>query len=154
MTGLDLVIARLPKPLRLGPKGTNTTRSYRSWCPVCEAHGQPLSLAETRDALPLIHCFGGCSPLDVLQALGLGWSDILPKLAWHFVKGNAGPSAWGSLAAALDALFDAHCRVLATCAPGTDEVGGEVALRALLEAGEAMQHVKSMARRAMRGDSK
>ena len=34
------------------------------------------------DGKVLIHCFGGCETIDVLQAVGLNWSDIQPPRQW------------------------------------------------------------------------
>ena len=115
----------------------------------------PLSLAQASDGRLLLHCFGGCDAKSVLGALGLNWDDVLPRrMSEKRVKGNGGPASWGSLAGAVDALHDAHCRLLATCSLVMEAGEVEAALRALLAAGEAMQAVKDMARRVMSGGAK
>ncbi|RZZ88920.1 hypothetical protein [Pseudoxanthomonas winnipegensis] len=35
-----------------------------------------------RDGKVLLHCFGGCKAIEVLEAVGLGWSDIMPPRSW------------------------------------------------------------------------
>ncbi len=149
MNPLDTIFSRLPHPPRKAPARGGAVRAYRAACPVCESHGMPLSLAESSNGLPLLHCFGGCSQEELLGALGLTWGDVLPKPAQQHVPSNGGPSTWGALAAAIDALHHAHCRVLATCSPAMKTGEIEAALRAVLDAGAAMEQVKAMARQAM-----
>jgi len=148
---LDLVLSRLPKPARKAPARAGVARAFRAGCPACEGHGMPLSLAETQDGWLLLHCFAGCSVGEVLAALGLSWDDVLPQQATaHMVKSNGGPTAWGALAAAVDGLRHCHARLL-----GAAQVGdAEQQMRAFLDAGEAMQKVQQMARRAMREGGK
>lgn len=146
---IDLLIARLPKPPRKATARSGITRAYRSHCPHCAGHGLPLSIAETSDGRLLLHCFAGCEPATVLQAVGLTWDHVLPpRPAAHHAAGNAGPAAWGALFSALDALQQAHCALLAACT--TAEIDTEAALAALLNAGSSMERVRDMARRAAR----
>ncbi len=47
----------------------------------CSSHDdrQPsLSLVELNDGRILIHCFAGCAPIDVLNAVGLEMADLFP----------------------------------------------------------------------------
>ena len=47
----------------------------------CPAHtdGTPsLSVRQLNDDRILLHCFGGCGALDVLDAVGLEWADLFP----------------------------------------------------------------------------
>lgn len=151
---LDLILLRLPKPPRPAATRAGIARAFRAHCPACGGHGMPLSLAETKDGLPLIHCFSGCEAGEVLQALGLDFADVLQQRMQKAGKGNGGPTTWGSLAAALDALHQAHCLVLAACSPSLHSAEIEDALAALLGAGEVMGQVKNMARKAMREGAK
>jgi hypothetical protein len=51
------------------------------WVASCPAHddrGPSLSIAE-RDGKLLLHCFAGCEAEDVLGAVGLRWTDVLPE---------------------------------------------------------------------------
>lgn len=158
MSALETVLSRLPTPPRKAPaRRGKTLRAFRATCPVCEGHGMPLDMAETQDGRLLLYCHAHKCEFDaVLAALGLTPADVLPDRAQaHHVPGNCGPAAaWGALAAAIDALHQAHCRLLATCSPAMKAGEIEAALRALLDAGEAMEAVKAMARRAMRESSK
>lgn len=53
------------------------------WVACCPAHDskskQSLSIAETTDGRVLIHDFGGCSALEVLEALDLDFSALFPE---------------------------------------------------------------------------
>ena len=152
MSALDLVISRLQKRPRKAPAKSGIEQAYRAQCPVCAGHGMPLSLAETADGRLLLHCFGRCEAEAVLTSLGLVWGDVLPQDSHTTnIHGNGGPAAWGALAAGIDALHQAHCDLLAasSLAMQTGEI--EAALRAYLDAGEAAQQIKVMARIAMRG---
>lgn len=48
-------------------------------CPAHDDHGPSLSIAETVDGRVLIHDFGGCSPDEVLEAMGLDFADLFPE---------------------------------------------------------------------------
>lgn len=151
MSALDLILSRLPGEVRKAPSRGGVARAYRSACPACSGHGLPLSVAETRAGGLLLHCFSGCEPVDLLVVLGLDWQSVLPAAPLaHHVHRAGEPAAWGSLAAAVDGLMTAHCRVLAACSPAMQAGEIEAALWAILDAGEAMQQVKSMARRALK----
>lgn len=53
------------------------------WVACCPSHEskskQSLSIAETADGRVLVHCFGGCSALEVLEALDLEFADLFPE---------------------------------------------------------------------------
>jgi hypothetical protein len=69
---IDLILAKIPQYTQHGA-------NYRACCP---GHGgdnpTTLSLTEAEDGKPLIHCFKGCNPEVVLNALGLTWADLFP----------------------------------------------------------------------------
>jgi hypothetical protein len=51
------------------------------WTARCPAHddkGPSLAIRHADDGRILLHCFAGCSPLAVLDALGLEWADLFP----------------------------------------------------------------------------
>ena len=51
------------------------------WLARCPAHADrspSLSIRETSDGRVLVHDFAGCGAIDVLDALGLEWSDLFP----------------------------------------------------------------------------
>ncbi|HEY0878136.1 MAG TPA: hypothetical protein VGE10_06760 [Zeimonas sp.] len=53
------------------------------WVACCPAHESKsrasLSIAEAADGRVLMHCFGGCAPLAVLEAVGLDFADLFPE---------------------------------------------------------------------------
>lgn len=54
---------------------------WRALCPACGGRSRKLAVAE-REGRVLLHCFGGCPALVVLEAVGLGWADIMPPRHW------------------------------------------------------------------------
>ena len=67
----DLLLQRLDK---VKPTGKDC------WIACCPAHGDKspsLSIREIDDRT-LIHCFGGCGAIEVLEAVGLDWSALYP----------------------------------------------------------------------------
>jgi hypothetical protein len=60
----------------LEPKGPQHKFTCR--CPAHEDRDPSLSVCEGADRRALVHCFAGCDPGDVVQALGLQWGDLFP----------------------------------------------------------------------------
>lgn len=54
---------------------------WRAMCPACGGRSRKLAVAE-REGRVLLHCFGGCKSIEVLEAVGLGWPDIMPPRHW------------------------------------------------------------------------
>src|SRR5690606_28172104 len=54
---------------------------WTAQCPAHEDDRPSLRLASGQDGRPLLHCMAGCAPDDVLGALELTWSDVLPPRA-------------------------------------------------------------------------
>jgi len=83
----DILLSRLPQPKRAGPN---------RWIVRCPAHydkGPSLAIRETDDGRTLVHCFAGCSAHEVVAAVGLSLSDLMPPrpLAVDRVKGERRP---------------------------------------------------------------
>jgi hypothetical protein len=54
---------------------------YRDACPAHEGTSRSsLSIKETDDGRVLLHCFAGCSALDVVHAVGLELSDLFVRV--------------------------------------------------------------------------
>jgi hypothetical protein len=73
--GVDIFLSRLDKVRRTGRD---------SWIACCPAHDDKhpsLSIREKDDGKPLLHCFAGCSNEEILAALGLDASVLLPRAA-------------------------------------------------------------------------
>ena len=72
MTPIETVVARL---------GDSVRRSGAGWIGRCPAHDDrapSLSATEGDDGRVLLHCHAGCSPEDVVAALGLTMADLFP----------------------------------------------------------------------------
>jgi hypothetical protein len=70
---VDALLSCLDRVRRTGPA---------TWIGRCPAHRDrhpSLSIRETGDGIVLLHCFGGCSAVDVVAAVGLELSDLFPR---------------------------------------------------------------------------
>lgn len=70
-TPLDVLLSRLDDVRRSG-------RGWRSRCPACGGKSHKVSIAEADNGAVLLHAFCGCSPAEVLQAVGLSLGDLFP----------------------------------------------------------------------------
>lgn len=60
------------------------------WVACCPSHDDKspsLSIKETSEGMVLIHCFAGCSPLEVLGAVGMTFEDVMPERLGDPIKG-------------------------------------------------------------------
>jgi hypothetical protein len=73
--GLDLVVARLTER-GCGPKPCGSEWSARCPCPEHDDKTPSLSVGEGKNGKPVLHCFAGCQPDEVIAALGLTWRDL------------------------------------------------------------------------------
>ena len=48
-------------------------------CPAHEDKSPSLTIKELPDGRILIHCFAGCSPLEIVNAVGLTMGDLFPE---------------------------------------------------------------------------
>lgn len=51
---------------------------YTARCPSHDDKTPSLSLCQLSDGRVLIHCFAGCSPLDILNSVGMEMADLFP----------------------------------------------------------------------------
>ena len=68
----DALLARLEKVQKTG---------HNRWKACCPAHDDKtpsLGIREEDDGRVLLHCFAGCSALDVITAVGLEWDALFP----------------------------------------------------------------------------
>lgn len=56
-------------------------KGWRARCPSCGGRSRKLSVTES-DGRVLLHCFGGCKAIEVLESVGLSWSDVMPPRHW------------------------------------------------------------------------
>ena len=68
-----LILDRL-QGVRANGRGKHMAR-----CPSHQDKSPSLSIRELDDGRTLIHCFGGCSTVDVLASLGLEMGDLFPE---------------------------------------------------------------------------
>lgn len=66
------LLARLERVRKSGP------RSWSARCPSHADKGPSLRVTDTDDGKILIHCFAGCSPAEIVGAIGVNLSDLFP----------------------------------------------------------------------------
>ena len=70
---VDAILQRCDKVRETGPG------KWVACCPSHEDRSPSLAIKECSDGRTLIHCFAGCEVEDVLGAVGLTYSDIMPE---------------------------------------------------------------------------
>lgn len=96
----DNLLSRLDKVKQTG---------HGKWIACCPAHGDKspsLSIRETDDGTILVHCFAGCSAVEIISAVGLQMSDLFPEKQTYLHRPSKRPKI-----SAHDAL---HCLGLET----------------------------------------
>lgn len=73
-----ILVARLDGVRERGPG------CWIARCPAHEDRTPSLSVRETQDGTILLHCFAGCSPADILAAVGLELRDLFPRRPEHY----------------------------------------------------------------------
>lgn len=77
MSNLENLLSKLDKVRRIGHG------RYKALCPAHDDRSPSLAIKDVEDRI-LLHCFCGCETSDVLAAIGLTFTDIMPEQ----VKGN------------------------------------------------------------------
>lgn len=63
-------------------KGTRKAgKSWMACCPAHDDHTPSLGITEASDGKVLIHCFAGCKPGEVVEAVGLSMKDLFGREA-------------------------------------------------------------------------
>ncbi len=70
---IETLISRLDGVKETGPG------KYLSRCPAHADRSPSLAIKDGDDGRVLIHCFAGCETEDVLSAIGMTFSDIMPE---------------------------------------------------------------------------
>lgn len=60
-------------------KVTGKPPHWRARCPACFDKSPSLGIKEVEDGKILLHCFAGCGPSDIMDAIGMSLSDLMPK---------------------------------------------------------------------------
>lgn len=74
MSNINTLLSRLDKVQRIG------NGRYKAACPAHDDRSPSLAIKED-DGRLLLHCFSGCQTIDILSAVNLGFSDIMPEKA-------------------------------------------------------------------------
>ena len=69
---IDILLSKLEM---VRPNGNG---KYLARCPAHTDKSPSLSIKETEDGKILIHCFSGCSVFDIVSAVGMQLSDLMP----------------------------------------------------------------------------
>jgi len=75
---IDNLLSRLQN---VKPSGIN---EYKARCPHHEDKSPSLSIKELPDDRILINCFAGCSPLEILNSIGMSFEDLYPARQGEF----------------------------------------------------------------------
>ena len=67
---IDIFLSRLTKVTRVG------SGKYKACCPAHEDKNPSMAIKVGPNGQVVFHCFAGCTPLDVVGAIGLQFSDL------------------------------------------------------------------------------
>lgn len=84
MNGLEVLLSRLKKVRKNG-------KDYLACCPAHQDKSPSLTIAEKADGKVLIHCFAGCSPAEIVAAVGMNLSELMPESLRHHGKKEPRP---------------------------------------------------------------
>jgi hypothetical protein len=110
MTPVERMLSRLEKV-----KGRNG-----SWTACCPAHNDKspsLAIREGEDGRVLLHCFGGCETINVIQALGMDMNDLFPpRREWSGENHSTKPMKPAFYASDLLRIISFECLIVSICA--------------------------------------
>lgn len=72
--GIDQLLSRLE-----GLRGGNGVGRWIARCPAHEDRSPSLTIRAEDDGRILLHCFAGCSAVDIVGAMGLAMTDLFPE---------------------------------------------------------------------------
>ncbi len=70
---IEILLSRLESVKETG------NGKYIARCPAHEDRSPSLAIKEGDDGRVLLHCFAGCETQDVLSAIGMTFSDVMPE---------------------------------------------------------------------------
>ena len=70
---IDTLLSRLEGVRRRGD------HQWMARCPAHDDHDPSLSVKVGTEDRLLVYCFGGCSPSDIMSAIGMSLSDLFPE---------------------------------------------------------------------------
>lgn len=68
---------------RLNKVKSTGRNSWLACCPAHDDRSPSLSIKEEADGHILLHCFAGCSAVDVVGAVGIDIGDLFPEQVQH-----------------------------------------------------------------------
>lgn len=103
----DALLSKLHKVRRTGDG------RWSACCPAHDDRGPSLSVRVMPDGKILLHCFAGCSAEEVLGAVGMEFSDLMPeRLPGEHKPVRHAFSAWDALKAlAFECTFIQLCAI-------------------------------------------
>ena len=60
-------------------KVKKTPSGWLACCPAHNDHSPSMTVGIARSSGLLVHCFGGCSPYEIMGSVGLNLSDLMPE---------------------------------------------------------------------------
>jgi putative DNA primase/helicase len=72
MTPVELLLSKLPNAKRQG-------KEWAARCPAHEDKRPSLSISEGEGGRALVHCHAGCTPEEIVAALGMKLADLMPE---------------------------------------------------------------------------
>ncbi len=99
MTPVELVLSKLPHAKRNG-------KGWASRCPAHDDKRPSLSISEGEGGRALVHCHAGCTPEEIVAALGMKLADLMPAKAEPMSRRAMKPTgkAGGLFTTAADAV--------------------------------------------------
>jgi hypothetical protein len=85
---IEILLSRLTKV-----KGRNG--SWTACCPAHEDRSPSLAIKEDGGTI-LLHCFGGCTPSEVVGAVGMDMIDLFPPRQENYGQPQKGPRFFAS----------------------------------------------------------
>lgn len=73
---------------RLEKTNSSGQDKWRACCPAHDDRSPSLAIKLTDDGKILIHCFAGCSAPEIVDALGMNMSDLMPYDPSYRKSGN------------------------------------------------------------------
>jgi len=73
---IETILSRLDKVRQTGPN------RWTARCPAHDDKGPSLSLRDDAGKV-LLHCFAGCDPIAVLDAIGVSFDELFPEPLKH-----------------------------------------------------------------------
>lgn len=85
MSDINDLLSRLKQVKKTG-SGT-----WKACCPAHDDRSPSMSVKEAPDGVILVHCFAGCSAVDIMESVGLNPADLFPDKpddSVNMVRGN------------------------------------------------------------------